>query len=1323
MATILLSAAGAAIGGGFGGTVLGLSGAVIGRAVGATLGQAIDQRLLGSGSRRVEGARLERLRLTGASEGDGLSLVWGRMRVGGQVIWATRFIETEQRQTSGGGKGQPKTTYVEYSYSVSLAVALGEGEILRVGRIWADGAEVDPDLLNLRIYTGSEDQLPDPKIEAVEGAEMAPAYRGIAYVVFEDLDLGQFGNRVPQFTFEVVRAAQGPVLDPEPDLTRGVRGVALIPGTGEYALATTRVFEVGLGSAAAYPAGSSLEGYNGVGVAGEMAAVNQNAPGSLTDFSQALQALDEELPECGATSLVVSWFGDDLRCGTCALRPKVASKLVDGREMPWRVSGLGRSDASEIVKLDGRTVYGGTPADRAVIEAIGALRAAGKAVTFYPFILMEQLAGNGRVDPWSGAPDQPELPWRGRITLSQAPGRAGSPDGTQAAETEVAAFFGQAAPGDFTQAGDTVHFSGPAEWSLRRFILHYAHLCAMAGGVDAFCISSEMRSLTQIRGPGDGFPAVAALRALAADVRAILGPATKISYAADWSEYFGYQPGNGDRFFHLDPLWADDNIDFIGIDNYMPMSDWREGEHHADAHWGAIYDLDYLRSNIEGGEGYDWFYASPEHRDAQIRTPITDGAYDEPWVWRYKDLRGWWENDHHERVGGVRREAPTAWIPRSKPIWFTEMGCAAVDKGTNQPNKFLDPKSSESSLPHYSDGRRDDFMQMQYLRAMVSYWDQGARNPVSDVYGAPMIDMARAHVWAWDTRPYPQFPALEAIWSDGGNYARGHWISGRATAQPLSNVVSEICARAGLSAIDTRGLAGVVRGYRVDGAITARGALQSLSLAYGFDAVERDGLLVFKMRDASVDARLAPSDMALDDDAQSLEARRASEAEMSGRVRLSYVEADGSFETRTAEAVFPDETSTAASASEVPLALTRAEGVRITQRWLSEARVARDTVRFSLPPSFGWLGPGDVVWLELADLLGRYRIDRLERAEALAIEAVRVEPGVYEASDEAEGEIVLKPFEPPVPVAPVFLDLPLLTGAEDPYAPHLAVSARPWPGTVAVYDAPEDAGYARNTVIGRRAIIGETLSPLLRARPGLWDRGPGLRVKLASGALSSASEQAVLDGANVMAIGDGSSDRWEIFQFAEVLPVGARSFELSGRLRGQLGSDALMPEVWPEGSVVVLLNGAPEQIVLPPNLRNQARHYRIGAAGRPYDDPSYVHTVQAFSGIGLRPLAPCHLRAQAVGGDWELGWIRRTRIGGDDWSGYDVPLGEARERYLIRVIEGAAIRREVTVSDAHWIYPEAARMADGISGGFTLAVAQLSDVYGPGLFAQIQVGG
>ncbi|WP_415184446.1 baseplate multidomain protein megatron [Phaeovulum sp.] len=1298
MATILLSAAGAAMGAGFGGTVLGLSGAVIGRAVGATLGRVIDQRLLGSGSAAVETGRVDRFRLTSASEGEALGRLWGRMRVSGQVIWATRFFETSKKQR--GGKGAPRPTVTSFSYSVNLALALCEGEILRVGRIWADGMEVARDGLNMRVYTGAEDQQPDPKIEAVEGAGMAPAYRGVAYVVFEDLALEQFGNRVPQFSFEVVRPAQGDLIEAVPDLVRGAQAVALIPGTGEYALATTPVhYNKGLG---------------------EQVAANIHSPSGVTDFSASLMALAEELPNCGAASLVVSWFGSDLRCGECAVQPKIEDARFDGNAMPWRVSGLQRGDAVEVARVDGRSVYGGTPADAAVIEAIKGLRTQGKAVTFYPFILMEQLAGNALPDPWSGVVGQPPLPWRGRITLSKAPGREGSADGTALAATEVAAFFGSAAIGDFAPGGGSVAYLGPQEWSLRRFILHYAHLCALAGGVEAFCISSEMVGLTQIRGEGGTFPAVTALRALAADVRAILGPNCKIGYAADWSEYFGYQPGNGDRYFHLDPLWADPNIDFVGIDNYMPLSDWREGEQHADAHWGAIHSLEYLRANVAGGEGYDWYYASDAHRDAQRRTPIEDGAYGEPWVWRYKDIQGWWQNPHHERIDGVRQPEPTAWVPQSKPIWFTEMGCAAVDKGTNQPNKFLDPKSSESSLPHYSDGRRDELIQMQYLRAMVDYWGNTTNNPVSEVYAAPMVDMTRAHVWAWDTRPFPQFPGNTDVWSDGENYARGHWISGRVTAQPLASVVAEICEAGGLSHVDVSGLFGLVRGYSVAGGQSGRAALQPLMIAYGFEAVERDGQVVFQMRTGRVMAELTSEHLALQEDA-SIETQRSPEVEIAGRVRLSYVEAEGDYEIRAVEAVFPDERSGGAAASEVGLALTRSEGQRIVERWLAEARVARDGARFALPPSLGHLGAGDVIRLSLPEGARRYRVDRVEQAGALAVEAVRVEPAIYRASDEAEERVMPRPFAAPVPVLSVFLDLPLLTGKEDPYAPHLAVTATPWPGSIAVYAAGEDAGYALNRLLDGRAVIGQTMTELAAARPGLWDRGTPLRIRIKGGALETVSQLRLLEGANAMAIGDGTSDLWEVIQFAQATLIEPGLWEVGQRLRGQAGTDGVMPPSWPAGSTVVLLDGAPEQIDLAPRLRGLVRHYRIGAAQRGYDDPSYIHQIRAFAGVGLRPYAPCHLRAVWAGNDLSLGWVRRTRIDGDSWAAVDVPLGEGREGYLLRVVQEGTIRREVMTATPSWVYPEALRAGDGLSGPFEIQVAQLSDTYGPGPFARIDI--
>lgn len=198
MATLVLGAVGTLIGGPVGG------------AIGALVGRQIDGAAFGAGGLR-EGPRLKDLAITTSSYGQPLPRHFGRMRVAGSVIWATDL--NENRETSGGGKGKPKTT--TYSYSSSFAVALASRPIESVGRIWADG-----DLLRgaagdlktggaLRIYTGHGDQTPDPLIASAEGAS-CPAFRNCAYAVFEDLDLADFGNRIPALTFEVF-ADHGPV--------------------------------------------------------------------------------------------------------------------------------------------------------------------------------------------------------------------------------------------------------------------------------------------------------------------------------------------------------------------------------------------------------------------------------------------------------------------------------------------------------------------------------------------------------------------------------------------------------------------------------------------------------------------------------------------------------------------------------------------------------------------------------------------------------------------------------------------------------------------------------------------------------------------------------------------------------------------------------------------------------------------------------------------------------------------------------------------------------------------------------------------------------
>jgi hypothetical protein len=645
MATLVLGAAGAAIGGSIGGSILGVSAATIGGMIGSSVGAVVDSWIVSSlaPGQRFEGPRLDALRITSSTEGAVIPRLYGRMRIGGNIIWATDFREETRTTRQGGGKGGgPSVRTTEYLYYASFAVALCEGPITGIGRVWADGKPMDLEGVTWRWYPGDEAQQADPFIVAKMGAATTPAYRDTAYVVFEELPLERYGNRLPQVSFEVFR----PLADP--DTAEGLtRAVTLIPASGEFTYATQPIRKSAGGGA------TSEE--------------NLNALSQTPDMNVALDRLQAMAPKVESVSLVVAWFGGDLRAGHCRVRPGVEVAAKATTPKVWSVNGDSRGSAYVVsTDAEGRPIYGGTPADFAVVQAIREMKARGLRVTFYPFILMDVPAGNSLPNPYSDNASeigQPAFPWRGRITCSPAAGYGGSVDKTATAATQVATLFGGAQVSSFSVSGESVSWTGPSgDWGLRRMILHYAHLCKAAGGVDAFLIGSEMRGLTSIRSGASSYPAVQALRDLLADCRTILGSSTKLSYAADWSEYFGHHPqdGSGDVFFHLDPLWADPNTDFIGIDNYMPLSEWRDGYDHLDAQdWPAIYDRGYLQANIAGGEGFEWFYASQEDRTAQIRTPIADGAAGKPWVFRYKDLRAWWENPHFNRPGGAESATPT----------------------------------------------------------------------------------------------------------------------------------------------------------------------------------------------------------------------------------------------------------------------------------------------------------------------------------------------------------------------------------------------------------------------------------------------------------------------------------------------------------------------------------------------------------------------------------------------------------------------------------------------------------------------------------------
>ena len=1105
-------------------------------------------------TRNFEGPRLESFHLQTSRDGAPMARVFGRVRLAGQVIWASHVRESSVETPVGGKGGGP--TQTDYSYSISFAVGLCEGEISGVERIWANGTVLQSNGLDMRVYRGTEDQMPDPIITATEGAE-APAFRGTAYLVFEDFPLAEYGNRLPQLNIEVVRSGAR-----VGRLENLVQSVNLLPGSGEFAYAT-EVVEEGVRP-------------------GETRPLNMNNLSGQADIELALDQLQAQLPNCKNISLISAWFATSTDIATCQIRPAIERRVRNIRNATWQVGRDDRNSAYVISADDeGRPNFGGTPSDESLIQAIRSIKERGMSVTLYPFILV----------------DDEGFPWRGRMT-----GLAADVDG----------FFGDAEPADFRIGGGAEHYRA-SDNGFRNFILSHANLARRAGGVDRFVIGSEMVGLTTIRNAENEFPAVTELARLSEDVRQFLGANTGLTYAADWSEYFGYHPqdGSGDVFFHLDELWSHSAITAIGIDAYFPLSDWRDGDHVDGQETDSLYDLDYLSSNVEGGEGYDWYYASLSDRNDQIRTPISD------WRYRYKDIRNWWLNEHRNRVGGVE-QIPTDWVPQSKAFWFTEVGCPAVGYGSNQPNVFSDDKSLESNISYYSNGYRDDLIQRNYLESLISYWADFSTNPVSAVTGKRMIDLSATSVWAWDARPFPDFPSRDDVWSDGVNWQTGHWINGRVGAVDLRDVIEEICAETGLNNPDVSKVTGLVSGFLIGRPMRARDALSALIETYDLAVSEWGGQVQFSSL-SSLPVETIPLERILEGEGDAIQYSIDDDMASLRDVRLTYIDTSRDYQMATISARNLQAETVRIAEFQAPIVMDVAQAQNVVERLLSRSEPARRSVALSLPvqdaPSVG-----AVVKLGTADDL--WQVDRVTLGEdaKLSLSALPAVQG-HPIVSGAEIDSVRTPAWVSEPVA-IAVDLPGHTGVQ--------VGTLLYP-----FQSSELSIQEQSVSVTVPMKIGALLTPLPYQTPNLWDRVSEVDISMSEGTWFSVSEAETLSGANRFAI--ETEKGWEIVAAAYVALIADNTYRLHTLLRGLMNSDDYMMAAVPAGARVIALDQGVQNIPLDEDFEGSNLLVGVTASGR-----EGVSAEVTYGAAELSPLSLAHISSKADGAETELNWIPRN---------------------------------------------------------------------------------
>jgi hypothetical protein len=361
------------------------------------------------------------------------------------------------------------------------------------------------------------------------------------------------------------------------------------------------------------------------------------------------------------------------------------------------------------------------------------------------------------------------------------------------------------------------------------------------------------------------------------------------------------------------------------------------------------------------------------------------------------------------------------------------------------------------------------------------------------------------------------------------------------------------------------------------------------------------------------------------------------------------------------------------------------------------------------------LEPGDAVTLDVNGQSHLVRITGIGDHGARDIEARSIDPAVYAAAPpaaradtSAEVSAVGQPLV-------VCLDIPPLSTSDPEYTGYAAAAQVPWPGTIAVYRAPGQSGFALKAMLPVPAVTGVTRSVLLAGPEGRMDYANALTVEIDRGELTSTTALDLLGGVNAAAI-ETAPGEWEIIQFRSARLTATRTYELSILLRAQRGSDGNVAATVPAGARFVLLDGALRPVDMTRDDVGLTFNWKSGPANRDIGHASFVSQSHTFRGTGLRPYSPAHIRGTRNNGDVTITWQRRTRAGGDSWDTPDVPLGEDSERYEIDILSGATVKRTLASTTPTATYSAASQTTDfgTPQSSLTIRVHQLSPTAGRG---------
>lgn len=522
---------------------------------------------------------------------------------------------------------------------------------------------------------------------------------------------------------------------------------------------------------------------------------------------------------------------------------------------------------------------------------------------------------------------------------------------------------------------------------------------------------------------------------------------------------------------------------------------------------------------------------------------------------------------------------------------------------------------------------------------------------------------------------------------------------------PLYQIVNDLSDMTQVGAYNTDELTDLVRWFAVGNQMTVRNALETLRRGFFFDAVESGDAVVFRKRGASDSiVTIADADLGAHADGSDpgdlLQTQRRREQGMPRNVTLRYIDADMDYQTGAQNSPRLTTRSDSDVTLDLSIGFTADEAKQKAWQLQLGEWIERETFEWSTTRHYAEYEPCDVVTV-------RGRVVRITKRTddpngVIRFEGVQHRPSLYTQDQTGAPSSGWTPQTPPgakVATTAILLDLPRLRDTDPPnghYAALYPAAAGAWSGAALYKSTDGGTTYApiAETVVA--AVVGSIASALGNFTGGnTFDETNAPTVTLAdtTATLASATEAAVLGGANLAAIGSAATG-WEIIQFRTATLTAPGEYRLSGLLRGRYGTEA-----------AISTHGAAETFVLLASIVTVSAPFaEIGLAAS-YKAPTFGTTLATataqtwtHAGVALRPFAPVLLGGGRDGsGNITLNWTPRRRGFGGWLDGVDLPATESPEAYRIRIYTTSGystVARTITASSATASYTAAEQTTD-----------------------------